>query len=70
MTGQEFKKFRLAIGHTLKSLSDILNLQSKQSLDYYEGKEEVSLIMEMFYNYAQRYGADDAEKEFKRKFRA
>ncbi|RLE44094.1 hypothetical protein DRJ16_02900 [Candidatus Woesearchaeota archaeon] len=69
MTGREFAKFRRSIGRTLVQMAPILGFKSKQSLDYQEGLDKVAIVLELFYNYSQRYGAEEAEIEFKRKFR-
>lgn len=70
MTGHEFKNFRIGLRVTLQSMSDILGFNNRQSVNYYETMEEVPVIMEIFFNYTQRFGYEQAKSEFSQRFRS
>lgn len=69
MTGYEFRKFRKDLRLSLTAMAGILGYKSKQSLNYQEGLDSVSFVMEAFFNYTQRYGYEDAKSEFGKRFK-
>lgn len=69
MTGLEFKNFRTGLRVTLQEISDILGFKSRQSVNYHEGQDSIPPIMEMFFNYTQRFGYEEAKSEFSKRFR-
>ena len=69
MTGEQFRVFRKDLRLSLRKMGDILGYKSKQALNYQEGLDDVSFVMEAFFNYTQRYGFEEAKSEFSKRFK-
>ena len=76
MTGKEFREMRMLWGIGLSEMQLLLGINSLGSYRNYENRtdskgrsKEIPLIMNIFFNYVNRYGLEKTKLEFYREFK-